>query len=238
MTMPPPWDIGESQSEPGPDGTYILTPKPAVSTPDYPDADYVIEPALQPEDRTPPYSPAPSAETEGAGGPANDYNPPPQPWPAVRYPSDEPASPGSPWPDLSRDRDITQILAAVAVVDGHLDAAAPEIYRQDNDASRLANRWRRIAGGPASEGQEAVDALNLATGGNPRKGVTGDDETVKGELGDTVVAALLAIQSMTKDTDATWDVVMAALAKALGRVPRERPAPAASTPQDREESQP
>ena len=83
-----------------------------------------------------------------------------------------------------------------------------------------------------------MDALNLATGGNPRKGVTGDDETVKGELGDTVVAALLAIQSMTKDTDATWDVVMAALAKALGRVPRERPAPAASTPQDREESQP
>jgi hypothetical protein len=113
--------------------------------------------------------------------------------------------------------DLNWVLQVVEVVDRHLDDAAPEIYR----TNPLANRWRRIAAGPASEGQEAVDALNLATGGNPRKGVIGDDTTVLGELGDSVGASILAIQSITKDTGKTWDVVLAALVKALSRVPEE-----------------
>lgn len=121
------------------------------------------------------------------------------------------------------DPDVTWILAAIELVDAHLDAAAPEIYRQDNDASRLANRWRRLAAGPASEGQEAVDELNLSTGGNPRKGVIGDQGTVLKELGDCAVASLLAIQSETKNTGATWEVFLAALAKALNRVPDGNP---------------
>lgn len=115
------------------------------------------------------------------------------------------------------------LLGVIEVVDRHLDEAAPEIYRQDNDASRLANQWRRIAGGPFSEGREAVDALCLATGGNPRKGVTGGEAEILGELGDAVIAAMLAIQSRTKDTAATWDVVMAAAAKARSRVPPAAP---------------
>lgn len=114
---------------------------------------------------------------------------------------------------------VAMILTIIERVDQHLDDAAPEIYRQDSDASRLANRWRRLAAGPASEGQEAVDALNLATGGNPRKGVIGDDSTILGECGDAAVASLLAIQSITKDKDATWQVFMAALGKAIQRVP-------------------
>lgn len=110
-------------------------------------------------------------------------------------------------------------LRAVEIVDRYLDEAAPEVFRQDNEASRIANRFRRLAAGPASEGQEAVDALNLAVGGNPRKGVTGTEDDVLLELGDTVSAALFAIQSITKDTGLTWQWVLAALSKALNRVP-------------------
>ena len=133
--------------------------------------------------------------------------------PAQNRQQEDPA----PWPDLSRDWDVGEILAAVRVADRWLDEDAPEIYR----TNPLANRWRRIAAGPASEGQESVDALNLATGGNPRKGVIGDDETIMGELGDTAVAALLAIQSITKDTDVTWAMFLAALSKILARVPEK-----------------
>lgn len=125
------------------------------------------------------------------------------------------------WPDLSGEYNVMEILAAVRLADAWLDAAAPGIYR-DNP---LANRYRRIAAGPASEGQEAVDALNLATGGNPRKGVVGDELTILDELGDGAVANLLAIQSVTKDTDATWSVFIAALAKIVSRIPHERPEP-------------
>jgi hypothetical protein len=138
--------------------------------------------------------------------------------------------PPEPWPELVRDYDVAEILAAIRIVDAHLDAAAPQVYRQDpaasaelNEARALANHYRRISAGPSSEAQEAVDALNLATGGNPRKGVIGDEDTILGELGDGVVANLLAIQSFTKDTDRTWAVFMAALAKALARVPGDRP---------------
>lgn len=111
--------------------------------------------------------------------------------------------------------DLAWVLRVVQVVDRWLDDAAPPEYR-DNP---LANRWRRLAAGPASEGQEAVDALNLATGGNPRKGVAGTEDDVLMELGDTVSAALFAIQSITKDTGLTWQWVLAALAKALSRIP-------------------
>jgi hypothetical protein len=141
-------------------------------------------------------------------------------------------APPEPRPDLSGDCSVRDILRAIEIVDQHLDDAAPGIYRPDpaasaelNEARVLANRWRRIAAGPASEGQESVDALNLATGGNPRKGVTGDMDTVCGELGDTVSAGLLAIQSITKDTSQTWTWFTWALSKALSRVPQGRPAP-------------
>jgi hypothetical protein len=134
---------------------------------------------------------------------------------------------GSTRPELFREsRGLPAILGVIELVDAHLDEAAPAIYRPGPDddpelraVKALLNRWRRIAAGPASEGQESVDALNLATGGNPRKGVVGDEDTVLMELGDTVTAALLAIQSVTKDTARTWNVFLHALAKARSRVP-------------------
>lgn len=117
------------------------------------------------------------------------------------------------------DADLAWVRGVIELVDRHLDEAAPAIYR-DNP---LANRWRRIAGGPFSEGREAVDALCLSTGGNPRKGVVGDRGTVLSELGDDAVASLLAIQSETKNITATWEVFLAALAKARSRVPDRNP---------------
>jgi hypothetical protein len=135
----------------------------------------------------------------------------------------------------SDDDWFADVLAAIERVDRHLDEAAPQIFRPDrrkgatgseaailaelNEARALLNRFRRIAAGPASEGIEAVDALNEAAGGNPRKGVIGDTDTILGELGDGAVANLLAIQSILKNTDATWAVFTAALAKARSRVP-------------------
>jgi hypothetical protein len=135
--------------------------------------------------------------------------------------------------------EVDALLADIALVDQHLDDAAPQVYRQDqrtgtteseaailaelNEARALCNLFRRVAAGPASEGQEAVDAVNLATGGNPRKGVIGDTDTILGELGDGAVANLLAIQSILKNTDLTWQVFIAAMDKAVDRVPGARP---------------
>jgi hypothetical protein len=118
------------------------------------------------------------------------------------------------------------ILDVIRRVDAHLDDDAPQNYRTDpaasaelNEARALANKWRRIAGGPGCEVHEATEALLAVTGGNPRKGFHGSEEDMLGELGDTTVAGLLAIQSQTKDVRRTWDVFLTALAKAAGRVP-------------------
>lgn len=180
-------------------------------------------PCTRPED-----GPAFLAHHQVAGSDENGYtlySYPPDYRPAHIHDGDGTVEgcPGCFWelPDLAYE--LAYLLRVTEIVDRHLDEAAPEIYRQDNDASRLLNRWRRIAGGPASEGQEAVDALNEASGGNPRKGVVGDDSTILGELGDGVMANLLAIQSILKDTGATWDIVMRAAAKARSRVPDGSP---------------
>jgi hypothetical protein len=118
------------------------------------------------------------------------------------------------------------ILRVIELVDAHLDDAAPAIYRTDpaastelNEARALANRWRRIAGGPGCEVHEATEELLAVTGGNPRKGVHGSEADVLKELGDTACAALFAIQSQTKDIRRTWEVFLTALAKAQSRVP-------------------
>jgi hypothetical protein len=130
---------------------------------------------------------------------------------------------------------IPAILRVIELVDAHLDDAAPAVYRTDpaasaelNEARALANRWRRIAGGPGCEVHEATEELLAVTGGNPRKGVHGSEADMLSELGDTACAALLAIQSQTKDTAKTWQLFLAALAKAESRVPAD-PSPEAGT---------
>jgi hypothetical protein len=125
-----------------------------------------------------------------------------------------------PWPDLSRDHDVREILAAILLVDAHLDADTAQAYRDQP----LAGHWSRITKA-VDEAAEAKEALEGVTGENPRKGVCDTWEHVTEELGDTACAALLGIQHITKDTDVTWAVFIAALAKGLSRIPQERPAP-------------
>lgn len=129
------------------------------------------------------------------------------------------------WPDLSGGWDVAEICAAIAIVDQHLDDAAPEVYQGDHPASRIANMQRRI-GKAQLEAAEAMEELSLLTGENPRKGAHPEArERMLDELGDTAAAALLGIQSQVKDTEVTWAIFVAALAKGLARVPRERPEP-------------
>jgi hypothetical protein len=127
--------------------------------------------------------------------------------------------PFMPWPDLTREYDVPEILAAIRVVDAHLDANTAQAYRDQP----LAGHMSRI-GKAQSEAREAMEALAGVTGENPRKGICDTWEHVMEELGDTACAALLGIQHITKDTDITWAVFIAALAKGLARVPQARPA--------------
>lgn len=136
----------------------------------------------------------------------------------------EPALPQVPWPDLGTGWDVAGICAAIRLVDAHLDASTAQAYRDQP----LAADWARITK-VCEEAGEVWKALSKLTGENPRKGVCGTQDELLGELGDTASAALCAIQHITKDTDVTWAVFIAALAKAIGRVPQERPAPSTTT---------
>jgi hypothetical protein len=120
---------------------------------------------------------------------------------------------GSRWPELDRERDVGEILARIEAVDAHLDEAAPWQFRENP----VANRWRRVTK-VCEESGEVWRALSGWDGENPRKGACGSRDELLAELGDTAVAALLAIQSLVKNLSQTWAVFLAALDKARGRV--------------------
>jgi hypothetical protein len=111
-------------------------------------------------------------------------------------------------------RDLAWVRDVIRRVDTHLDACTAPAYRDQP----LAGHWSRI-GKAQSEANEAVEALAGVTGENPRKGVCDTWEHVCEELADTACAALLGIQHVTKDTELTWRIFLAALAKAEGRLP-------------------
>jgi NTP pyrophosphatase (non-canonical NTP hydrolase) len=113
---------------------------------------------------------------------------------------------------------LGELLEAVEKVDAHIDSATAAEYR----AQPLAAHWARVTK-VCEEAGEVWSALSKYTGENPRKGVCGTEEELLGELGDTLSAAICAIQHLTKDTDRTWAVVSAALAKARSRVPEAGP---------------
>lgn len=107
---------------------------------------------------------------------------------------------------------LARALDAVELVDAHLDSSASGDYRRQP----LAQRWARVTK-VCEEAGEVWQALSKMTGENPRKGACATEEDLLGELGDTVSAALCAIQHLTKDSEATWQVVTEALAKAARR---------------------
>lgn len=107
---------------------------------------------------------------------------------------------------------VAEILGAVELVDAWLDSAANPQYQ----AQPLAQDWARITK-PCEEAGEVWKAHSRLTGENPRKGACGTQAELLEELGDTVSAAMCAIQHVTKDPWRTWLIVCAALDKARQR---------------------
>jgi NTP pyrophosphatase (non-canonical NTP hydrolase) len=120
---------------------------------------------------------------------------------------------------------LGEFLDAVQAVDAHIDANTGPDYQ----AQPLARDWARVTK-VCEEAGEVWRALSKYTGENPRKGKCGTLEELLDELGDTASAAICAIQHLTKDTDATWAVVSAALDKAVSRISEFANAPAAALP--------
>jgi len=108
---------------------------------------------------------------------------------------------------------LAELLDAVEAVDAHIDASTGPDYL----AQPLARDWARVTK-VCEEAGEVWAALSKYTGENPRKGVCGTLDELLGELGDTASAAICAIQHLTKDTGQTWEVVSAALGKAVRRI--------------------
>ena len=108
---------------------------------------------------------------------------------------------------------LGELLAAVEAVDAHIDANTGPDYL----AQPLARDWARVTK-VCEEAGEVWKALSKYTGENPRKGKCGTLEELLDELGDTASAAVCAIQHLTKDTARTWEVVSAALDKAVHRI--------------------
>jgi hypothetical protein len=88
-------------------------------------------------------------------------------------------------------------------VDEWLDAEVSEPYKQQP----LAQDWARI-GKVIEELGESISALIGATGQNPRKGTTHSQEDVLGEVADSVMTGILAIQHFTKNTSETRRILM------------------------------
>jgi hypothetical protein len=107
---------------------------------------------------------------------------------------------------------LTRLLAIIRNVDLWLDAEVAGEYA----AQPLGQDWARVAK-TAEEVGEAIAALIAMTGQNPRKGVCGTLDDLLGELGDTAVTAIFAIQHFTKNEAETGAVVVAAMEKAGAR---------------------
>lgn len=82
--------------------------------------------------------------------------------------------------------------------DRWLDENVAQRYKEQP----LAQDWARI-GKIQEELGEAVDALILFTGQNPRKGEIGTFHKVCQELADVVITATLALQHLTQDLNNT-----------------------------------
>ena len=97
-------------------------------------------------------------------------------------------------------------------VDAHLDASTAQSYRDQP----LAADWARVTK-VCEEAGEVWAALSKLTGENARKGVCGTEDELLGELADTAMAAMCAIQHLTKDVERTQAVLAAAMGKAESR---------------------
>lgn len=96
----------------------------------------------------------------------------------------------------------------LAEIDNWLDTGVSERYKREP----LAQDWARVAKA-GEEAGEAIDAMIAWTGQNPRKPQRSEAyQELLGELADTALTAILAIQHFTKDVDETEAIVTLRLA--------------------------
>jgi hypothetical protein len=91
---------------------------------------------------------------------------------------------------VSERQDRVQIAARACALSKWID----DSYSPDTPAELVL--WRRVAK-VCEEAGEVIDALGGYVGENPRKGVTHTREDVIGELLDTALCALAAVEHMT-----------------------------------------
>lgn len=104
----------------------------------------------------------------------------------------------------------------IEAADRWLDAEVSSPYQRQP----LAQDWARVSK-VVEEAGEAISALILHTGQNPRKPQVASSLEMLEELGDVMITALLAVQHFTKDTLATSSVLEGAIAKLQQRTPTE-----------------
>jgi hypothetical protein len=93
---------------------------------------------------------------------------------------------------------------SVKEVDLSLDEGVGEPYK----VQPLAQDWARVSK-VVEEAGEAIDALIGITAQNPRKGYYANKGDLYGELADTAMTAILALQHFTKDEARTREILLA-----------------------------
>lgn len=107
-----------------------------------------------------------------------------------------------------------EVLAQLAECDLWLDGGVAPRYLDQPLAQDLA-RVLKIG----EELGEAIEALIALTGQNPRKPIRAQaKDELLGELADTAITAILAIQHFTKDADETAAVVLGKFAYVYDRM--------------------
>lgn len=103
---------------------------------------------------------------------------------------------------INQNDRLQAFAANVIWVDNHLDEQVSEPYK----VMPLAQDWARVAK-VIEEAGEAIAELIGMTGQNPRKGITSDQDKLLGELADTALTAIYAMQHFTKDVRTTWYIL-------------------------------
>lgn len=103
---------------------------------------------------------------------------------------------------------------AIEIIDTWLDSKVNIQYREQP----LAQDWARVSK-IGEELGEAISELILMTGQNPRKPFDPQArERLYGELADTVMSGILALQHFTKNTSTTRQILREKLAKIEARI--------------------
>jgi hypothetical protein len=116
---------------------------------------------------------------------------------------------------MVRKADEMMFWETIEKADEWLDHDVGKAYQN----APLAQDWARV-GKIIEELGEAINALILWTGQNPRKGYKLSAELdMLDELADTAITAILAIQHYTKDVSETKAILDKGIAKLESRIP-------------------